>query len=368
MSIEIRNLTKRYGSGAPAVENASFKVEDGQLVALLGPSGSGKSTILRMIAGLLHPDSGSILMRDRDVTRLPTQKRNVGFVFQNYALFKHMTVASNVAFGLQVRKWKKDAAAERVKELLDTMRLSDKAERYPAQLSGGERQRVALARALAPRPEILLLDEPFGAIDTKVRIDLREWLRRLHDDFHVTSLFVTHDQEEALEISDRVVVMSKGRVEQVGSPREIFDQPATPFVTGFVGQVNVLTGVTRGGEAHVGGLALPAPEICGDGVPVNALIRPSDVRLRPSFNGDSDGSIARVAYLGPTVKVDVVTRAGARLVAHVSREEFLEMAVLARDWGLPWPSGEGGAEGGVAAPRVSLKIREARVFPDDFAI
>ncbi|MBW3623574.1 MAG: sulfate ABC transporter ATP-binding protein, partial [Armatimonadetes bacterium] len=224
MSIELEQITKRYGSGAPAVSDVSFKVEDGQLVALLGPSGSGKSTILRMIAGLMHPDSGRIRMHGKDMTRVPTQKRNVGFVFQNYALFKHMTVTSNIAFGLEVRNWSKAETKERVRELLQTMQLADKGDRYPAQLSGGERQRVALARALAPRPEILLLDEPFGAIDTKVRIELREWLRRLHDDFHVTSLFVTHDQEEALEISDRVVVMSKGRVEQVGSPREIFDE------------------------------------------------------------------------------------------------------------------------------------------------
>jgi sulfate transport system ATP-binding protein len=366
MSIELEKVTKQYGDGAPAVADVSFKVEDGELVALLGPSGSGKSTILRMIAGLLQPDAGRILMRGHDVTSLPTQKRNVGFVFQNYALFKHMTVANNVAFGLKVQKWKKTDIQDRVKELLSVMQLADKGDRYPSQLSGGERQRVAIARALAPRPEILLMDEPFGAIDTKVRIELREWLRRLHDDFHVTSIFVTHDQDEALEISNRVVVMSKGRIEQIGSPREIFEEPASAFVTGFVGPVNVLRGTAIGGVTRIGSMMVRSPEVGGDGAPVNVLIRPSDIRLRPAIHSAADGFIARVAYLGPTVKVEVDLSSGDRVTVHVSRDEFDSIQAQAREWGLPWTWNAGEIVEGTA--EVSLEIRDARIFPEDFSI
>src|SRR5205085_357231 len=227
-----------------AVDGVSFEVPSGQLVALLGPSGSGKSTILRIIAGLEPADSGSVELTGEDATHLPVQRRGVGFVFQHYALFRHMSVRQNVAFGLEVQKMRKDEVRTRVDELLDLVQLAGYADRYPSQLSGGQRQRVALARALAPRPKVLLLDEPFGALDSKVRDELRTWLRRLHDEVHVTSLFVTHDQQEAFEVADQVIVLNKGQVEQMGPPQKLYEHPATPFVTEFIGSVNVLSAET----------------------------------------------------------------------------------------------------------------------------
>ncbi len=233
MAIAVRNLSKRYGT-FQAVDNVSFDVPAGQLVALLGPSGSGKSTILRMIAGLETAETGAVELTGEDATGVPIQHRGVGFVFQHYALFRHMTVRENIAFGLKVRKVKKAEIRERVDALLELVQLSGYAARYPSQLSGGQRQRVALARALAPRPKVLLLDEPFGALDAKVREELRTWLRRLHDEVHVTSLFVTHDQQEAFEVADQVVVLNRGRVEQMGPPQELYENPKTPFVTSFL--------------------------------------------------------------------------------------------------------------------------------------
>ena len=239
MSIEVSNVTKKYGDFY-ALDDVSVSLPTGQLTALLGPSGGGKSTLLRIIAGLDSADSGSVAIEGTDATKLPPQKRNVGFVFQHYAVFKHMTVAKNVAFGLEIRRRPKDEVRRRVAELLELVHLSQFAHRMPSQLSGGQRQRMALARALAVEPTVLLLDEPFGALDAKVRKELRDWLRRLHDEVHVTTVFVTHDQEEAMEVADEIVVINGGRVEQVGSPDDLYDRPANDFVMGFLGEVTQL--------------------------------------------------------------------------------------------------------------------------------
>src|ERR671924_290144 len=239
MAIEARDITKRFGDYL-ALDDVTIQVRDGSLTALLGPSGSGKSTLLRVIAGLEQPDSGRVLIGDEDATSFPPQRRNVGFVFQHYAAFKHMTVRKNVAFGLTIRKRPKDEIAARVDELLKLVHLEGLADRYPAQLSGGQRQRMALARALAVQPRVLLLDEPFGALDATVRKELRAWLRRLHDEVHVTTVFVTHDQEEAMEVAEQIVVLNEGRIEQVGSPRDLYEHPENAFVMGFVGPVNRL--------------------------------------------------------------------------------------------------------------------------------
>ncbi|VXC19194.1 sulfate/molybdate ABC transporter ATP-binding protein [Nocardioides sp. AX2bis] len=241
MSIEVSGLTKRFGDFV-ALDDVNVSLPTGQLTALLGPSGGGKSTLLRIIAGLDTADAGTVTIEGTDATRLPPQKRNVGFVFQHYAVFKHMTVAKNVAFGLEIRKRPKAETARRVEELLELVHLSQFSHRLPAQLSGGQRQRMALARALAVEPTVLLLDEPFGALDAKVRKELRDWLRRLHDEVHVTTVFVTHDQEEALEVADEIVVINEGRVEQVGTPDQLYDEPANDFVMGFLGEVTTLEG------------------------------------------------------------------------------------------------------------------------------
>lgn len=241
MAIEVRDVNKSFGT-TPVLRDVSVDIGSGSLTALLGPSGGGKSTLLRIIAGLEQPDTGSVLIEGRDATRLSPQRRNVGFVFQHYAAFKHLTVYRNVAFGLEVRKRPKAEIRKRVHELLELVHLEQMADRYPAQLSGGQRQRMALARALAVEPEVLLLDEPFGALDAQVRKELRTWLRRLHDEVHVTTVFVTHDQEEAMDVADEIVVLANGQVEQVGSPNEIYDNPANPFVMSFLGPVTNLGG------------------------------------------------------------------------------------------------------------------------------
>ncbi len=263
MSIEVRGITKLFGSYT-AVDNVSLKVADGELVALLGPSGSGKTSLLRMIAGLERPNQGQILFEGQDATRRDAKDRRVGFVFQHYALFRHMSVFENVAFGLRVRPRHTRPAEgvihDKVMSLLRMVQLDWLSDRLPSQLSGGQRQRVALARALAVEPRVLLLDEPFGALDAKVRQELRRWLRRLHDEIRLTSVFVTHDQEEALEVADRVVVMNQGHIEQIGSPQEIFDHPATPFVIRFMGNVNVFHGRVQSGKALLGPLAIDYPQ------------------------------------------------------------------------------------------------------------
>src|SRR6478752_6632649 len=234
MSIEVRNVTKRFGSFL-ALDDVSLEIPQGSLTAILGPSGSGKSTLLRIVAGLERPDSGEVLLAGQDATRLSPQRRNVGFVFQHYAAFKHMTVRDNVAFALTIRKRPKQEIRERVDELLDLVQLSGFADRYPSKLSGGQRQRMALARALAAKPRVLLLDEPFGALDARVRAELRDWLRRLHEEVHVTTVIVTHDQEEAMEVADRIAVLNSGRLEQVGEPADLYDHPASEFVLRFLG-------------------------------------------------------------------------------------------------------------------------------------
>src|SRR5579859_2370938 len=237
MAITVTDVNKSFGR-TPVLRDVSVDIASGSLTALLGPSGGGKSTLLRIIAGLEHPDSGAVTINGEDATRLSPQRRNVGFVFQHYAAFKHMTVYRNIAFGLEVRKRPKAEIRRRVGELLDLVHLEQMADRYPSQLSGGQRQRMALARALAVEPRVLLLDEPFGALDAQVRRDLRAWLRRLHDEVHVTTILVTHDQEEAMEVADTIVLLSHGRIEQTGSPRELYERPANPFVMNFIGMAN----------------------------------------------------------------------------------------------------------------------------------
>src|SRR5438552_30335 len=239
MSIELKAVSKQFGE-VVAVSNVSFSVNEGELLALLGPSGGGKTTILRLIAGLEVPTEGDIFVRGQRVNEIKVQKRNIGFVFQNYALFQNMNVFKNIAFGLKIKKWKTSSINARVEELLELLGLQDLEKRYPHQLSGGQRQRVAIARALAPKPDVLLLDEPFGAVDAKIRQELREWLVRLHHDLNVTTLFVTHDQEEAMEVANRIIIIAKGKIEQIGSPREVYENPANEFVARFIGVMNIL--------------------------------------------------------------------------------------------------------------------------------
>jgi sulfate transport system ATP-binding protein len=294
MAIEARNITKRFGDYL-ALDDVNVSVPDGSLTALLGPSGSGKSTLLRVIAGLETPDSGDVLIGRQEVTDRPARTRGVGFVFQHYAAFKHMTVADNVAFGLTVRKRPKDERKAKVKELLDLVGLGHLGDRYPSQLSGGQRQRMALARALAVEPQVLLLDEPFGALDARVREELRRWLRRLHDDVHVTTIFVTHDQEEAMEISEQIVVVNEGRIEQSASPGEIYDHPASQFVMGFVGPVT-----------RVGG----------------ALVRPHDIQiLTEPGEASQQAVVTRLWWLGFEVRVELLPAEGDALYAQLSRTE-----------------------------------------------
>jgi sulfate transport system ATP-binding protein len=300
MSIEIRNVSKRFGT-FQAVDDVSLDVDGGSLTALLGPSGSGKSTLLRIVAGLEWPDTGEIRLAGEDATALTPQKRGVGFVFQHYAAFKHMTVRQNIAFGLEVRKRPKDEVRARVDELLALVQLTGFGDRYPAQLSGGQRQRMALARALAPEPKVLLLDEPFGALDARVRAELRLWLRRLHEETHTTTVFVTHDQEEAMEVADSVVVMNRGRVEQVAGPRELYDSPANEFVMSFVGQANRL----------------------GD-----SWVRPHDLELVLEPNGSTrEAMVERVVHLGFEVRVELARDDGQPLAVQLTRDqaEHLEL-------------------------------------------
>lgn len=306
MSISVSNIHKRFG-GFTALDNINLDIETGDLMALLGPSGCGKTTLLRVIAGLETPDAGQILFHGEDTTSQNVKDRDVGFVFQHYALFRHMTVFDNVAFGLRARPRRqrpdKQTIRDQVHELLELVQLDWLAGNYPEQLSGGQRQRIALARALAVQPRVLLLDEPFGALDAKVRKELRRWLRRLHDDLHVTSVFVTHDQEEALEVADHIVVLNSGRVEQVGTPEAIYDQPASAFVDAFLGDVNVFHGRVEGGHAQVDGLRFAiAPEQGHSGDEAIAYARPHEIDI----SREGDGVAARIRdirLLGPTVRV-----------------------------------------------------------------
>jgi sulfate transport system ATP-binding protein len=323
--IVVEGLTKRFGS-FEAVSNVSFTAPAGSITALLGPSGSGKSTVLRSIAGLETPSEGRIFVGDEELTDKSVQQRKVGFVFQHYALFRHMTVEDNVAFGLAVRKESKALQKERVAELLDLVQLTPFSKRYPDQLSGGQRQRVALARALAPQPKVLLLDEPFGALDARVRQDLRAWLDDLHRELGVTSLLVTHDQEEALELANQIVVMHEGKVEQVGSPSEIYEEPATAFVAGFVGSANVLHGEVVDGHVHLGVFRVPGADHLEEGSAASAYVRPHDVRIGTADESAPAGSvfatIERVSSLGWMARLTLKLPDGHILVAHVPQDEL----------------------------------------------
>ncbi len=351
MSIEAHGIRKKFGAFA-ALENVDLHVPKGKLVALLGPSGSGKTTLLRIIAGLEFPDPGSgrILFHGDDVTDLPAGRRKVGFVFQHYALFRHMSVVENVAFGLRVRRRRDRPSSasimERAHRLLELVQLDGLAGRFPTQLSGGQRQRVALARALAVEPKVLLLDEPFGALDARVRKELRRWLRRFHDDIQLTTIFVTHDQEEALEIADEVVIMNQGRVEQVGTPQQVYDKPATPFVYQFLGNVNVLRVPTLAGA------------LVGDGRPGEPArdgqiyVRPHDIELTPHDAGGT-GLSAIVRHLhaaGPHARVlleQVQTR--EQVEVEISRSELSELNLRVNDL-------------------VRMRLRQAHSFDEDYAI
>ncbi len=314
MGIVVENVSKSFGN-FKAVDRVSLEIKSGSLVALLGPSGSGKSTLLRLISGLEVPDSGRIILTGKDATYQRVQERNIGFVFQHYALFKHMTVRQNIAFGLEIRKVPKAKIKKRVEELLELVQLVGLGDRYPSQLSGGQRQRVALARALAPEPQVLLLDEPFGALDAKVRKDLRAWLRRLHDEVHVTTVFVTHDQEEAMELSDEIVVMNKGRVEQVGTPAEVYDHPATAFVMSFIGPVNVLPTSARIFQNN--GFDSAHPEM---------FLRPQDVIIETTPNATTvTARVNRLIHLGWEIQAELVLDDGQVVTAHLTRERFDEL-------------------------------------------
>ncbi len=320
MSIEVRNISKAFGD-FHALRDVSLEVPTGELVALLGPSGSGKTTLLRIIAGLETTDDGSILFHGEDTTHAHVGERNVGFVFQHYALFRHMTIFENIAFGLRVRPRRTRPAEKQIREkvhdLLRLVQLDALADRYPHQLSGGQRQRIALARALAVEPKVLLLDEPFGALDAKVRKELRAWLRRLHDEVHVTSVFVTHDQEEALEVADRVVVMNEGKIEQIGTPEEVYEHPATPFVFGFLGSVNLFHGRAHGGWLHLGDAAFEAPEHLGknDAAAV-AYVRPHEVeidRFSPGVKGIT-ARLGRAYIVGATARLELEREDNAQII------------------------------------------------------
>jgi len=345
MSIEIENIRKQFGT-FNALGDVTLSIPSGELVALLGPSGSGKTTLLRIIAGLETPDCGRILFDGRDTTQSHVRERRVGFVFQHYALFKHMTVFDNVAFGLNVRPHQtrpsKGEIKDKVNELLRLVQLENMAKRYPAQLSGGQRQRIALARALAVEPQVLLLDEPFGALDAQVRAELRRWLRRLHDEIHVTSVFVTHDQEEALEVADRIVVMNKGKIEQAGTPDQVYEHPANPFVLNFLGNVNLFHG--RHSQPEVG-----QP---GSGENAVAYVRSHDIEIERSQQDHSSlkAVIKHIQKLGPAVRVTLDMGANGEFIeAELTRDVFQTLGLQ---------QGES----------VFVRPRQVRVFVEDYQI
>jgi sulfate/thiosulfate transport system ATP-binding protein len=352
MSVDVFNLTKTYGKFV-AVRNASLHVNTGELVALVGPSGSGKTTLLRSIAGLERPDrgSGQILLHGRNVAAESVGRRRIGFVFQHYALFKHMTVAGNVAFGLRVLPWKlrppRAEIRETVEELLDLVQLRGLGPRYPSQLSGGQRQRIALARALATKPGVLLLDEPFGALDAKVRRELRQWLRRLHHDVGITTVFVTHDQEEALEVADRVAVMNKGVIEQIGTPDEVYDHPASSFVQTFLGTVNLFRGRTAQDLLHAEG----AGAHTGNGTPT-AYVRPHDVEICRQPNGTPvvQAEVVSSATGGPTARVYLrIVKTQELIEAELTRQRHRELGLTVGE-------------------TVYVSLRRAKIFADDYSI
>ncbi|MCC6916802.1 sulfate ABC transporter ATP-binding protein [Nitrosomonas sp.] len=355
MTIEIRNLSRQFGAFT-ALNNINLKVRPGELLALLGPSGSGKTTLLRVIAGLETADSGQVLFNQEDSTDKHIRDRHVGFVFQHYALFRNMTIFDNVAFGLRVRPGKQRPGNreihQRVTELLQLVQLDWLADRYPHQLSGGQRQRIALARALAVEPGVLLLDEPFGALDAKVRKELRAWLRKLHDDMHMTSIFVTHDQEEALEVADRIVVMNRGCIEQIGTPDEVYEKPANPFVYEFLGHVNLFHGRVHQGHAWIGDLEVDAPEY-PEAEDLNAIayVRPHDIEVNRTLNGEPAlaARIVHILAIGPIVRLELAgqdNQSADNIYAEISKARFRELRLAKGD-------------------QVFIKPRRLDLFPGD---
>jgi sulfate transport system ATP-binding protein len=347
MSIELKNISKKFGEVA-AVNNVNFSVNDGELVGLLGPSGGGKTTVLRMIAGLELPTEGDIFIRGERVNDLSVQKRNIGFVFQSYALFKSMSVAKNIAFGLTIKKWKKADIEARVAELIQLFGLSGLEKRFPHQLSGGQRQRVAIARALAPKPSVLLLDEPFGAVDAKIRQELREWLVTLHHELNVTTIFVTHDQEEAMEVSNRIVIFSKGNLEQIGTPREVYEQPANEFVARFVGVMNVLEATVGGGVARINEIELPATGQ-EDGARLRIGFRPYAVQVSNDLSLLPYRALLRhTFFLGILLRLEMELPSGLIIRSRMTKEDYAQQGL------------EDGRE-------VSFQIKNYRVLASDSA-
>jgi sulfate transport system ATP-binding protein len=357
VTVVVNQLSKHFPTGVTgrkvaAVNEVSFAAAPGAITSLLGPSGSGKSTLLRLIAGLEEPEAGKVMIGERDCTRVSPRERIVGFVFQSYALFRHMSIFDNIAFGMKIRKVSKADRKARVEELLQLVQLPGVAERYPAQLSGGQRQRVALARALATNPKVLLLDEPFGALDTQVRVELRQWLLGFQEKTGVTTLLVTHDQEEAFELSQHVVLLHEGRVAQAGAPHELYDQPATPFVASFLGGANVLKGTVHGGEAQMGAMSVRAPTGSIDGSSVHAFVRPSDIKITKGDESQSAVALARIERLtrvGAQVKLALELPSGEAMTVHM-------------------PKGEVDSLGLEAGDRVMVDLKDAKVFVEDYSI
>jgi sulfate transport system ATP-binding protein len=362
MSVEVKNITKLFGQFT-ALDGVNLKIESGELVALLGPSGSGKTTLLRIIAGLEFADNREAQVRyyGENVTAIPASERKAGFAFQHYALFRHLNVFENIAFGLRVRpKATRPTEAkirDRVGELLRLIQLEPLATRFPAQLSGGQRQRVALARALAVEPKVLLLDEPFGALDAKVRKDLRRWLRQLHDEIHITTLFVTHDQEEALEVSDRVAILRAGKIEQLGTPEEIYDHPASPFVYDFLGNVNLFSGRVHEGAVVIGDTRYVASETkdetkIGGLTDTVAFVRPHDIRITREAAGSKTfaARILRSHAAGPVASLELERDPGGRqFTAQLSKEEFQQLQLKAGE-------------------QVFVELKNVKIFSDDYSI
>ncbi|HTQ51175.1 MAG TPA: sulfate ABC transporter ATP-binding protein [Candidatus Acidoferrales bacterium] len=358
MSIEVKNVTKKFGSFT-ALDQVNLKIESGELVALLGPSGSGKTSLLRVIAGLEFPDAADaqVLFYGEDVTAIPASQRQAGFAFQHYALFRHLSVFENIAFGLRVRpkamRPSEEKIRARVGDLLKLIQLEPLAKRFPSQLSGGQRQRVALARALAVEPRVLLLDEPFGALDAKVRKELRRWLRKLHDEIHITTLFVTHDQEEALEVADRVAILRDGRIEQIGTPEEIYDNPASPFVYDFLGNVNLFSGRVREGTVIIGETEFAVEETAGEtDTDAVAFVRPHDIRIMREPNGQKTfpARILRCNAAGPMANLELERLdGGGNFAAQLSKEEFQQLQPKAGE-------------------HVFVELKNVKIFSEDFSI
>lgn len=356
MSIQIQHVTKSFGT-FQALKDISIDIESGELIALLGPSGSGKTTLLRILAGLEGLDGGRILFDGEDITNVSPKERKIGFVFQHYALFRHMTVFDNVAYGLKVRPRKirpsKEEIAKKVHELLSLVKLENFHDRYPSQLSGGQRQRVALARALAVEPKVLLLDEPFGALDAKVRKELRRWLRKLHDEFNVTSIFVTHDQEEALDVANRIIVMNQGKIEQVGTPEEVYDNPKSPFVYDFLGNVNIFKGRLQNGKLKQGLFEINAPHALNSYEEAIGYVRPYDIQIEKE-KVNNETVAAKIMYIhvvGPTVQIELKRQdVDEYLEAELTKEQYKTLNIQKGDI-------------------VYVRPKQLKVFiPEDFSI